>query len=104
MGNRKLRRADTGLVVKVIVLWNTLYMDAASAQLRAEGQQVRDENIAHLSPLGFEHINTRGRYAFILPDTIARNELRPFRDSALASAEPRSQPLHRFFVPLLPKP
>jgi hypothetical protein len=28
----------------------------------------------------FDHINMLGRYAFILPDSIARGELRPLRD------------------------
>ncbi|MBV8917195.1 MAG: Tn3 family transposase, partial [Bradyrhizobium sp.] len=41
-----------GLVVNVIVLWNTLYMDAALNQLRAEGFEVHDEDVARLSPLG----------------------------------------------------
>ena len=35
-----------------------------------------------MSPLGFEHVNMLGRYAFILPDGIARGELRPLRDPA----------------------
>jgi TnpA family transposase len=69
-----------GLVVNVIVLRNTIYMDAALNQLRAEGFDVRDEDMARLSPLGFDHINMLGRYAFILPDQIARGELRPLRD------------------------
>jgi hypothetical protein len=69
-----------GLVVNVIVLWNTIYMDAALNQLRAEGFDVRAEDVARLSPLGFDHINMLGRYAFILPDPIARGELRPLRD------------------------
>jgi TnpA family transposase len=69
-----------GLVVNVIVLWNTIYMDAALNQLRGEGFDVRDEDVARLSPLGFDHINMLGRYAFILPDQIARGELRPLRD------------------------
>jgi hypothetical protein len=69
-----------GLVVNVIVLWNTIYMDAALTQLRAGGFDVRDEDVARLSPLGFDHINMLGRYAFILPDSIARGELRPLRD------------------------
>ncbi len=76
-----------GLVVNVIVLWNTIYMDAALDQLRAEGFDVRAEDVARLSPLGFEHINMLGRYAFILPDQIARGELRPLRDPANASDE-----------------
>jgi hypothetical protein len=69
------------LVVNVIVLWNTIYMDAALNQLRAaEGVDMRAEDLARLSPLGFDHINMLGRYAFILPDLIARGELRPLRD------------------------
>ena len=69
-----------GLVVNVIVLWNTVYMDAALNQLRAESFDVRDEDVARLSPLSFDHVNMLGRYAFILPDQIARSELRPLRD------------------------
>ena len=71
--------------MNVIVLWNTIYMDAALNQLRAEGFDVRDEDVARLSPLGFDHINMLGRYAFLLPDQIARGELRPLRDPANAS-------------------
>ena len=41
-----------GLVVNVIVLWNTIYMDAVLNQLRAEGFDVRSEDVARLSPLG----------------------------------------------------
>jgi hypothetical protein len=29
------------------------------------------------SPFGFDHINMLGCYAFILPDLVARGELRP---------------------------
>ena len=76
-----------GLVVNVIVLWNTIYMDAALSQLRAEGGDVRKEDVARLSPLGFDHINMLGRYAFTLPDTVARGELRPLRDPKIADDE-----------------
>jgi TnpA family transposase len=72
-----------GLIVNVIVLWNTIYMDAALQQLRREGFEVRDEDVARLSPLGHEHINMLGRYAFSLPDKIARGELRPLRNPYL---------------------
>ena len=71
-----------GLVVNVIVLWNSLYMDAALNQLRAEGYDVRDEDVARLWPLGFEHINMLGRYVFTLPETVARGEMRPLRNPA----------------------
>ena len=74
-------------MVNVVVLWNTIYLDAALDQLRAEGFDVRDEDVARLSPLGFEHINMLGRYAFTLPDVVARGGLRPLRDPALHDDE-----------------
>ena len=69
-----------GPVVNVIAFWNTVYMDAALNQLRAEGHDVRDEDVARLSPLSFDHVNMLGRYAFILPDAVAQRQLRPLRD------------------------
>jgi Tn3 transposase DDE domain-containing protein len=64
-------------------------MDAALDQLRAGGHDVRDEDIARLSPLGFDHINMLGRYAFTLPETVARGELRPLRDPMTAHDDDR---------------
>ena len=49
-----------GLVVNMIVLWNTIYMQAALEQLRAEDHPVREEDVVRLSPLGHEHINMLG--------------------------------------------
>ena len=69
-----------GLVVNAIVLWNTIYMDAALRQLRNEGYPVRDEDVARLSPTMRPHINMLGRHSFILPEAVARGELRPLRD------------------------
>ena len=76
-----------GLVVNLVVLWNTIYMDAAVNQLGAEGHEVRPEDVARLSPLGFKHVNMLGRYAFTLPDTVARGELRPLRDPRVAGID-----------------
>lgn len=69
-----------GLVVNLVVLWNTIYMDAALDRLRTDGHDVRAQDVARLSPLRFKHINMLGRYAFTLPDIVARGELRPLRD------------------------
>ncbi len=71
-----------GLVVNMLVLWTTRYMDLALAQMREAGLEVRDEDVARLSPLGYSHVNLLGRYHFTLPDAIARGELRPLRDPA----------------------
>ena len=70
-----------GLVVNIIVLWNTIYMDAALTQLRKEGYQVRDEDVSRLSPFIHErHINLLGRYSFAVPEAVRRGELRPLRN------------------------
>ena len=50
-----------GLVVNVLVLRNTLYMDAALAHLRGACAEVKAEDMARLSLLGHEHINALGR-------------------------------------------
>jgi len=71
-----------GLVVNVIVLWNTIYMEAALNQLRQQGFPVRDEDVGRLSPLTCEHINMLGRYSFAVSDAVARGELRPLRNPA----------------------
>lgn len=72
-----------GLVVNIIVLWNTIYMDAILNQLRQEGLQINDEDAARLSPLIYEHINMLGRYSFAIPDSVSRGELRPLRNPAI---------------------
>jgi TnpA family transposase len=69
-----------GLVVNMIVLWNTIYMDAALQQLKAEGYPVQTADVARLTPLRWGHINMLGRYAFTLPEAIARGELRSLRN------------------------
>ncbi len=69
-----------GLVVNVLVLWNTYYMDAAVSKLHSIGQQVLPEDVARLSPLGRKHINMLGRYYFSIEKAIERGELRPLRD------------------------
>ena len=71
-----------GLVVNTIILWNTIYINAAVEQLRREGYPLKDEDIARLSPLIFDHINFQGRYAFALPEAVAQGQLRPLRNAA----------------------
>lgn len=79
-----------GLVVNLVVLWNTIYMDAAIGQLASEGYEVRPEDVARLSPLSFRHINMLGRYAFTLPEFVVRGELRPLRNPK--TADPDDEP------------
>ncbi|MFO1434695.1 MAG: Tn3 family transposase [Candidatus Competibacteraceae bacterium] len=67
------------LLTNAVVVWNTGYMQAAIAQLRQEGFPVHDEDLAHLSPARYEHINPYGKYAFILE--LETDQLRPLRQS-----------------------
>ena len=61
-----------GLALNAVVLFNTLYIDAAVKQLAADGFPVTDDLIARLSPLQYDHINFLGRYAFTSPRPTAR--------------------------------
>lgn len=67
-----------GLVLNAVVLWTTRYIDAAVAQLRAEGHEIRDEDIARLSPLKHKNLNVLGRYSFTASQPV--KGLRPLRD------------------------
>ncbi|MEJ8632188.1 Tn3 family transposase [Streptomyces sp. MS2.AVA.5] len=71
--------AALGLVLNAVVLWNTRYLDAAVAQLRAEGHSIKDEDVARLSPLKDRHINFLGRYLFNIAASGPAQGLRPFR-------------------------
>ena len=42
------------LVTNLVVLWNTVYLQQVVQTLRAEGVQVRDEDLARLSPARYE--------------------------------------------------
>lgn len=53
-----------GLVLNAVVLWTTRYIDATVAQLCAEGHEIRDEDVARLSPLKHKNLNVLGRYSF----------------------------------------
>nr|WP_307128735.1 Tn3 family transposase [Streptomyces sp. B1I3] len=59
------------------MLWATRYIGAV-AQLRVEGDELRDEDIARLSPLKHKSVNVLGRYSFTA-STPAGGGLRPLR-------------------------
>ncbi|KWX04834.1 transposase [Carbonactinospora thermoautotrophica] len=67
-----------GLVLNAVVLFNTRYMDAAVTKLRGDGFEVREEDVARLSPFVRDHINMLGRYSFQLPEL--PGGMRPLRD------------------------
>jgi len=56
------KASGLNLVIAAIGLWNTVYLQKAIRMLAEAGQPVPDEIIAHLSPLGWEHITLTGSY------------------------------------------
>ncbi len=50
------------LLTAAVTLWNTVYLDRAVRHLRASGIEVPDELLAHVAPLGWEHIGLTGDY------------------------------------------
>ena len=70
-----------GLVLNCVVLWTTVYLDAAVRQLKAEGYPVCEEDMARLSPFVSRHLGVHGTYSFVLPD-LALGAIRELRDHA----------------------
>jgi TnpA family transposase len=69
------------LIVNAIVLWNTIYMQAVVIeQLRKEGYQIKDDDLKHLGPARYEHINPYGHYTFNVQQELQRKGLRPLRN------------------------
>ena len=52
------------MITAAIVHWNTVYLDRAVRQLRAHGAAVPDDLLAHVAPLGWEHIGLTGDYVW----------------------------------------
>jgi len=65
------------LATNAVILWNTMYMQAALDHLSVSDKTLNDEDIARLSPLQFEHINFLGHYSFTLADQVRKGVLRP---------------------------
>ena len=59
-------------------------MQEVITQLRVEGYPVQNEDLAHLSPARFEHINRLD--TFTEQETLLRNGLRPLRQPGQAVA------------------
>jgi TnpA family transposase len=78
--NQQHRASGLNLVVTAIVLWNTRYLERAIAALR-EIEEVPDSLLAHLSPLGWEHVNLTGDYIWGAAQQMTENNdgLMPLR-------------------------
>ena len=76
--NQSFRASGLTLVTAAIVHWNTVYLDRAVQHLRTRGVAVSDSLLAHVAPLGWEHIALTGDYVWSTAD--APDSFRPLRD------------------------
>jgi TnpA family transposase len=76
--NQRHRASGLNLIVSAIILWNTVYLDRAARHLRERGIDVPDTLIAHVAPLGWEHISLTGDYLWSELDK-PRERFRPLR-------------------------
>ncbi|MGB3582128.1 MAG: Tn3 family transposase, partial [Roseiarcus sp.] len=65
------------LAVAAIILWNTVYLGRAVDELRSRGEIIPDDLLAHVAPLGWEHIAFNGDYVW--PAEPLGNAFRPLR-------------------------
>jgi TnpA family transposase len=56
------RASGLALVTAAIALWNTVYLGRALDALRRRGETVPDALLAHLAPIGWQHVNLTGDY------------------------------------------
>ncbi len=76
--NQRYRASGLNLAVAAVILWNTVYLSRAVAELRSAGEEVPDELLAHIAPLGWEHISFNGDY--IWPTEPIQGGFRPLRN------------------------
>ena len=66
-------------------LWNTVYLERAIAALREHGIVIDDEALAHLSPIGWEHVNLTGDYTWQGAGRVRKGSFRPLRPFAASN-------------------
>ena len=76
--NQSFRASGLSLITAAIVHWNTVYLDRAVQHLRAQGVTISDDLLAHVAPLGWEHIALTGDYVWT--DRNPGAAFRPLRD------------------------
>jgi hypothetical protein len=67
------------LVTNAVIAWNTVYMAAVIDRLKAKGEQISPEQLAHLSPARHDHINPYGHYQFRVDRWAGKKPLRPIK-------------------------
>lgn len=80
--NQRYRASGLNLLTAAIILWNTVYLGRAVEALRAQGTSIDERLLPHVAPLGWEHINLTGDYAWEASPSDG-SDLRPLRRNPL---------------------
>jgi hypothetical protein len=80
---RQYRASGLALVTAAIALWNTVYLSRALDVLRRQGETIADALLAHLAPVGWQHINLTGDYLWDADAGLAPDGFRLLRLAAI---------------------
>jgi hypothetical protein len=69
--------ACLNLLTNAVIVWNTVYMQAAPDTLQHEGYPIQEEDLVHLWPTRFAHVHRYGKYEFNVEAARTRTGLRP---------------------------
>ena len=62
-----------------------IYIERAINASRGHGIAIDDESLAHLSPIGWEHINLTGDYTWKASGRLRKGSFRPLRPLAASN-------------------
>ena len=79
MRDQRRRASGLNLLGAAIILWNTTYLQLGIDHLRSQGHNPAPGDLAHLSLLGWEHINLTGDYHWETSPTLGPDRFRPLR-------------------------
>ena len=81
------RASGLNLLIAAIILWNTRYLEQTFVELDRQGADVSPTIVAHVAPLGWEHVGLTGDYVWSDGQQPPNGSLRPLRrrESMLAA-------------------
>lgn len=85
LAEQLVQTACLTLVTNAVIVWNTVYMQAALDQIKQDGFVVDDSDLQFISPARFEQVNPYGSYTFPIKQEFNPQGLRPLRNSSRES-------------------
>jgi TnpA family transposase len=80
---QEMQLGALGLLLNIVVYWNTVYLDRALTELLATGADVDDDALNRITPLAYDHIRILGRYTFTSPHDTHSPIYRPLKPMPL---------------------